>query len=319
MVVRLFVLIIAMTSSSASALSLGDLKVRSHFSQPLHAEIEIPVFSEQELNSLQIQLAAREKFDEQGIEFIPVVSQIQFALRARSNGAPYIAVSTTAPVAELFFSIAVQVDWEGGSFIKSYDILLSPPTVSATGNVDVIDATQPLAPPPSVTTKPEPPVVEEVVEAPPAPPPPTPAMQSKISQRANGDYVYGPVGRGDTLSNIAEKFSQITTLSFEKRKSILFKLNPRAFAGGERHRLQAGYHLVFRESAAEMLDDAVPSENTEISARDTEKLRKEIDEKRELVKQFRQTNEELRAKLKKLEQEAAAKANELGLPPPTTP
>lgn len=321
MTVRVLLFIFAMSSSTAWALSLGDLKVQSYFSQPLRGEIEIPVFSEQELNTLQIQLAPREKFDDQGIEFVPVVSQIQFALRSRSNGAPYIAASTVAPVSELFFSIVVQVDWDGGSFVKSYDILLSPPTVSESETAGAIDATASLAPPPSAKIVPEAPVIDETVTAaaPPTETPPARVMQSKISRLENGDYMYGPVGRGDTLSSIAEKLSQITNLSFEKRKNILYKLNPQAFAGGKKHRLQAGFQLTFRESAVDSLDEPSPAMNDTRSAADVEKMRKEIDEKRELVKQFRQTNEELRAKLKKLEQDVAAKANELGLPAPDSP
>jgi len=76
-------------SSDASALALGRLSVKSALGEPLRAEIDLPQITEEEAGSLQTRPASAEVFRTQGVEFSPVVNDLQIVLKRRPDGSAF--------------------------------------------------------------------------------------------------------------------------------------------------------------------------------------------------------------------------------------
>ncbi len=118
---------LALASSGAMALGLGDIEMRSALNQPLDAEIVLNSVQADELDGLIVQLASREAFERAGIEKSPVLSALKFSVNQKADGTHYIKVGSRGPVVEPFLNFLLEVDWPRGRMVREYTILLDPP------------------------------------------------------------------------------------------------------------------------------------------------------------------------------------------------
>lgn len=147
------------------ALGLGRIKVLSALNEPLSAEIEFTSVTDKELKGLTATLATRAEFELAGIERLPYLSVIKFAVAKKLDGRYILQLTTDQQVDEPFLHLLLQVEWPGGRLVREYSALIDPP-YQVSGKPSGIEPpkTQPAAAP----------ALAEIAEAPPiteAPPP----------------------------------------------------------------------------------------------------------------------------------------------------
>jgi len=117
-------------------LGLGPIKVNSALNENLDAEIEFTSATDQELKDLQIGLAPVGAFQAVGIEKTPQLSAIQFQVTRRSDGRPYLHLTTKFPYSEPYLHLLLQAEWRVGSSVgrlrREYTALIDPPFLTAT-------------------------------------------------------------------------------------------------------------------------------------------------------------------------------------------
>lgn len=204
-------------TSTAQAIGLGEMAVRSYLNQPLRAEIPLTDVSAGELDQIRAGFASARSFEEQGLSLSAVAGRIQVQLQGGKH--PRIVLTSNAPVRDPVLGVVLELEGPGGVLRRAYDILLDP-----------------------VTYRPPQPVVSAVTgrKAAPVSRSEPGAAASAPTSRApavplagrveNGRYI---VRSGDTLWRIAFNLRP-DGVSTERMMAALRAANPNAFADPSR-------------------------------------------------------------------------------------
>lgn len=201
-------LALALGSSQAAALELGQIQVKSALGQPLLAEIPVNPDSPAELQNLTARLASAEDAAQAGVAAGPTVP-LQFAVVAGANGKKVIRITSSVPVNDPYLDLLVEVNNAAGKSLREFTILLDPPSATAS-NVPATAAPTQAAPKPSRRAASTPPAASSTSQTAAAAPAPAPAPEAKpakpaVAPRAAAGETFGPVERGQTLSAIAHE------------------------------------------------------------------------------------------------------------------
>ena len=123
---------LALASSGAFALGLGDIDMQSALNQPMNAEIPLTAVQAGELDGMIVQLADEDAFARAGIERSSVLTDLRFSVD-QSGGRPVIRVTSPRPVTEPFLNFLLEVDWPQGRMVREYTVLLDPPVFMTQG------------------------------------------------------------------------------------------------------------------------------------------------------------------------------------------
>jgi pilus assembly protein FimV len=244
-------LALALFSSAAMALGLGEIRVKSQPGQPLLAEI--PVISNEpgELEQLSARLASPVTFERVGLPRPQgLVNELDFAVALDDAGRPVIRVTSRVPVDVAAVNFLIEVDWGQGRLVREYSALVSTPNTLAAAGQPPIDA--PVAAPSDLIVRtPEPPATEPpeptvVPEAPPQPvaaapaAPPTADIPVAPAPSFDAGSAMAPVRRGQTLSQIAAPLAAQQGYSLDQTMVALLRANPEAFINGNINLLKQG-------------------------------------------------------------------------------
>lgn len=250
-------LALLLISSSALALGLGEIRVKSAPGQPLLAEIPIISTEPGELEQLRAQLASPTTFERVGLPRpTGLVGNLDFAVALDEAGRPVIRVTTQEPVTVPVLNFLVEVDWGQGRLVREYSAMVDSPGAVAAAAQPVIDAPQ--AAPDDAIVRPAEPPVAAAEPTPPADAPPAPAPTTAAPAGATATVRPTPapaaqagdqltVARGQTLSAIARDIGGGSSL--DQTMIALLRANPEAFIGGNINRLKQG--AVLRIPASE--------------------------------------------------------------------
>lgn len=231
---------LCLSSAGASAAGLGKITVLSPLGQPLRAELDITA-SREELASMGAKLASAEAFKQAGIEYVPSMAGIRFAIDKRKDGRPFLRVSTDRPVNDPFLDILVELTWSSGRLVREYTMLLDPPealSMSTRAAVAPPEAQRapvaaPVAPAEPGSAAPEPAASKQPPSA------PTPGKAEKAAADTSSQTGSRVVKTGDTLAKIAAA-TKPEGVSLDQMLVALFRNNESAFSGGNMNRLRAG-------------------------------------------------------------------------------
>ena len=257
-------LLLALASSSAMALGLGDIRVLSKPGQPLLAEIPVISADPSELENLRVALASPVTFARVGLERpTGLVSELQFELTRDANGRAVVRVSSQAPVTTPSLNFLIEADWGQGRLVREYSALVDAPDsalavaepeivapAGAMSNAIIREAQAAPVPPP-----------EAAAEAAPARTSPGPARSAAPARQvasapapataADGSIT---VQRGQTLSQIAVGVAREQGISRDQAMIALLRANPEAFIRGNVNLLKQG--AVLRSAGVEAPVDA---------------------------------------------------------------
>jgi pilus assembly protein FimV len=252
---------------------LGKLTVTSSLGQPLRAEIEVIADPKEDVASITARMAAQDAFKEARIERAAVLSGVKFSVEKRANGETYLKISSVRPIDDPFLDMLIELNWSSGRLLREYTVLLDPPGFAEQKPVAPVAV-------PTVPAQAVAPVAKEEAAVAPKPAPvaqapaptgkpakgdakraPTPAEQTfpkaKAEQPAavaappeSGQDTYGPVRKGDTLTQIASDMLETIPegVSLEQMLVGLYERNKGAFVGNNMNRLKTGQILHIPEA-----------------------------------------------------------------------
>ncbi|WP_448134121.1 FimV/HubP family polar landmark protein [Stenotrophomonas rhizophila] len=237
-------LLLALASSSAMALGLGDIRVLSKPGQPLLAEIPVISADPAELENLRVALASPGTFARVGLDApAGLVSELQFELTRNAQGRAVVRVSTQTPVTTPSLNFLIEADWGQGRLVREYSALVDSPNsalavaepeivapAGAMSNAIVREPAPATAPAPTAEARPARTAAQPPRTAPSRSAAPAPAS-------AAGGVT---VQRGQTLSQIAAAVAREQGINRNQAMVALLRANPEAFIRGNVNLLKQG-------------------------------------------------------------------------------
>src|SRR5580692_7531637 len=117
-------------SPAAMALGLGDIRLHSSLNAPLDADIELIGATPDDLASLKAEVASREKFQQNGLDWPAFLSTVTLKPMHTADGHDIIKVHSGVPITEPFVTLLVEINWARGHVAHEYTVLLDPPLYS---------------------------------------------------------------------------------------------------------------------------------------------------------------------------------------------
>ncbi|GLQ46364.1 hypothetical protein GCM10007862_14150 [Dyella lipolytica] len=225
---------LALGSTQAAAVELGQAHVKSALGQPLLVEIPVTQATPAELQSLSAQLASNDAFSKAGAQR-PTIP-LQFSV-ADVNGHKVIRITSSGTVDDPYLDLFVEVSSSTGSSVREFAVLLDPPkkvqqaAASSAPTRRRAPAVSSSAPTSESTTTASP---RQTAAAPAATPAPVHHAAAVVK---NGEF--GPIGKGQTLSHVAVE----TAPSGVDKNQMMLALkaaNPDAFYHDNINALKAG-------------------------------------------------------------------------------
>ena len=240
--------LLALVSSSAMALGLGDIRVLSKPGQPLLAEIPVISADPSELENLRVALASPVTFERVGLQRpAGLVSELQFELTRNAQGRAVVRVTSQTPVETPSLSFLVEADWGQGRLVREYSALVdAPASALAVAEPEIVAPAGVLSDtivrdaPAAAATAPEPaPVTAAAAPAAPRPRAASPAQAPAPAPALAADGSV-TVQRGQTLSQIAGSLARGNQISCDRAMIALLRANPEAFIRGNVNLLKQG-------------------------------------------------------------------------------
>ncbi|MGB5621927.1 MAG: hypothetical protein WBN65_05490, partial [Gammaproteobacteria bacterium] len=88
---------LALVSTGANSLGLGDIKLNSYLNEQLDAEIRVSLSGADELNTLRVDIAPRAEFDRAGIDRPLFLDGLEFVVERTSGDSAIIRVTSAQP------------------------------------------------------------------------------------------------------------------------------------------------------------------------------------------------------------------------------
>ncbi|NWF33088.1 fimbrial protein FimV [Stenotrophomonas sp. SAM-B] len=245
-------LLLALASSSALALGLGDIRVLSKPGQPLLAEIPVISADPAELENLRVALASPATFARVGLERPSgLVSELQFELTRNAQGRAVVRVSSQSSVVTPSLNFLIEADWGQGRLIREYSALVDAPnSAAAVAEPEIVAPAGAMSN--AIIREPAPPAAP-VAASPPrraepaaTPRPAAPRAAPAAPAAADGSVT---VQRGQTLSQIAGSLAREQGINRNQAMIALLRANPEAFIRGNVNLLKQG--AVLRTPGAE--------------------------------------------------------------------
>lgn len=215
---------LALGSTQAAAVELGQAHVKSALGQPLLVEIPVTQASAAELQSLNAQLASNDAFAKAGSER-PTIP-LQFSV-ADVDGHKVIRITSANAVDDPYLDLLVEVSSNSGSAVREVAILLDPPNKVAQAPVSGAPARHHA----SSSSAPAP--ASQAAAA-------SPSHHNESAAVKNGEF--GPVEKGATLSHVAAQTAP-SGVDTNQMMLALKAANPDAFYHDNINALKAGVIL----------------------------------------------------------------------------
>jgi pilus assembly protein FimV len=234
-------LALSIAASSAQALGLGDIRLKSALNQTFNADIELLSVEKGTLDDVRVELASPEAFEQAGVERPYLLTRLRFKPERLADGSAIVRVTSREPVREPFLNFVIEVNWPKGRLLREYTVLLDPP-------VTLERKPAPVAAP---VVAEEPAEAPEMVEAEEPAPAATTAAAPRSTVRADevawaedtgaaGEY--GPVKKGESLWVISQR-SQHQGVDLNQMMMAIYNANPDAFFNNNINNLKAGQIL----------------------------------------------------------------------------
>src|SRR6185312_8179290 len=111
---------------AAFAVGLGDVRLLSSLNAPLDAEIELVGATPEEMAVIKAQLASRELFARNGLEW-PNVGNVTISAQTKPDGKAILRMRSSQAVVDPFLTLLVEVDALRTHTVREYTLLLDPP------------------------------------------------------------------------------------------------------------------------------------------------------------------------------------------------
>jgi pilus assembly protein FimV len=225
---------LALGTSQAIAVEMGQVQVKSALGQPLLAEIPLHPGNAAELQNLSVRLASSEQFARAGIVSGRTSIPLSFSVANAGSSHPVIRITSSAPVDDPFLDLLIEVNGKAGTSVHEYAILLDPPNAQAKAPVAAPAPVRPVQRPMPPAAQPEQPVAAAA-----QPRPVAAAATPKSSSPVTSHGQVGQVMRGQTLSGIARAAAP-SGVDVQQMMLAIKQANPDAFYRDNINALKSG-------------------------------------------------------------------------------
>ena len=118
---------IVLATSTAHALSIGEVDLRSRVGEPLNAVVPLGNLGSLSQNDIIVGRAGEDVYRAYGVDRASYSSPLRFELLVDARGNASVRVSTEQPVAEPFVDVVMEVRWPSGRAVKQFTLLLDLP------------------------------------------------------------------------------------------------------------------------------------------------------------------------------------------------
>ena len=228
-------------SGSAWGVGLGKLDVRSSLDEPFEGIIELLSVAAEDLETIKVTLGTHSDFQRAEIDRSNILDAFVFETETVDSGEAQITIRSTEPVSAPYVNFLISFEWASGRIIREYTALLDPPEYAAVGVVvSVADAVtaETVTAEAGVTEKDQ--AISETR---------TPVLSAINSAGYAPGNEYGPVKRGETLADIAQRLDLPSDINVYQRMLGLLKQNPDAFIRGNMNLVRQGASLTVPDLA----------------------------------------------------------------------
>ncbi len=266
----LFMLIMLMLAYATSlhAMNIGNIKLLSYFSEPLHAIIPIHNATNTDLASLDISLENKQYYKAQKLDWNPLYPTLDLSVQVMHHQA-YIVIRSAQNIKELMLSFILKFEWLDGKSLRTYDILIRPRARVAQVDLDLVN--KHLQP-----------------------------MPTRLLRLTENLFAYGPTTENDTLAAIATGFQKHSILDLRNIETLLISNNPQAFKR-KNGQLKIGYFLRFHLDPKTISQSTTDKISHTKSAKLFAQLKEEIVETKKQIEFYRIKNQALKQKLQSME------------------
>ncbi|MFO1388971.1 FimV/HubP family polar landmark protein [Cellvibrio sp.] len=244
-------------SNYASALGLGEVKLKSTLNQPLSAEVQLLDTKGLSPEQIIVGLASSSEFERNGLDFVHFYTEFKFEVALDNPSGPIVRITSRNPVREPYLNFLVEAKWTSGRLLREYTLLMDLPTyddaapqavqaarITSSTTTSAVTANKKSDPAleaeikahlDSGAAEEKPEIIAEQDQ---------PAKKSKVSSGT-----YGPVGDKDTLWEIALAVRPDSSSSVHQTMLALQRLNPDAFIRGNINLLKKGQVLRVPDAA----------------------------------------------------------------------
>lgn len=227
----------------ASALGIGDIRLRSSLNQTLNAEIPLVTSGSESIDDVKISLASPDAFSKAGIDRSYALTKLRFTPIQKRDGSYAIRVSSQDIIREPFLNFLVEVNWPQGRMLREFTVLLDPPSTFKEPSISSAELPETTAE--SRSTRPAP----EADYTPRRAARSSHATEPTEKTRIRGAS-YGPVRPNETLSGIARLIAREMSVSQDQAMAALYQANPQAFIRNNMNALRAGQTLAIPDREA---------------------------------------------------------------------
>lgn len=228
-------------SPYASALGLGEVKLKSTLNQPLEAEVKLLDTRDLTAEQILVALASPADFERNGVDRLFFYTELQFRVDFGASDGPKVIITSRNPVREPYLNFLIEARWTAGRLLREYTLLMDLPTFdegSATRAAPAA-ATSTATPQPRTTT------TATATPRPTAEPAHTnePRQATPVARKASLSGNEYEVRNNDTLWEIAQRARPNSNVSVHQSMMALYRANPNAFINGNINRLRRGQVL----------------------------------------------------------------------------
>ncbi len=205
----------------AHALGFGALQLSSHLNQELYGNVPLLLNASDDIASVQVQLASRQEYRQIGLPWQSDLERVTVVLEGKHSDAPHIVLRSLGTIQSPLLSVLLKASKVGhGTYYKHFQLLLDPADAPA--------------------VHPQPELIPLPARA------ASPAELAAVEKEPQGwarTWRYGPVQRGDSLSEIAFRLRRDKRFNNRQVMLSLYEKNPQAFVDGDINQLKRGTWL----------------------------------------------------------------------------
>lgn len=224
-------------SPYASALGLGEVKLKSTLNQPLEAEVKLLDTRDLTAEQILVALASPADFERNGVDRLFFYTEFQFQVDLAAADGPKVVITSRNPVREPYLNFLVEARWTAGRLLREYTLLMDLPTfdddVATPAVRSAVTNTPSQQPRATTSTTPRSTQSSGYSE---------PRQTSTASAASLSGDQY-EVRSNDTLWEIALRARPDSSVSVHQSMMALYRANPDAFINGDINRLRRGQVL----------------------------------------------------------------------------
>lgn len=223
-------------SPLASALGLGEVKLKSTLNQPLEAEVKLLDTRDLTAEQILVALASPADFERNGVDRLFFYTEFQFQVDLSAADGPKVVITSRSPVREPYLNFLIEARWTAGRLLREYTLLMDLPTFDETGSTQAVQAavTSTNRQQPRTTTSTPRAVSDSGAAA---------TRQASASRQPSLSGDEYEVRSNDTLWEIALRARPDSSVSVHQSMMALYSANPEAFINGNINRLRRGQVL----------------------------------------------------------------------------